>query len=248
MRPSSDKPRRATNDARVFPATHWTRIVSAQGGSEEDLNHIFAAYREPLIGYAKTWTNSHHDAEDVVQSFLLSLVRRNFLALLSREKGRFRTFLLTSLRNFLHEDFEKRNALKRGAGKVTASLDETDIEGNPLQSPADPDPAADIQFDRAWARTVIEKASRRLSDEASKTKNPGLFRALHRCLNEDPTSPRHREIAKEFGMTENTVKVTAHRHRRRLRALVEEEVLTTLSTPADLVDEVQYLMQLFQKG
>lgn len=235
-----------SGSAKVFPNTRWSLIISAQGGSDDALNSLLTEYRDPLIAYARTWGKSDHDAQDLVQGVYQRLLHHEFLTKVSPDRGKFRTFLLKALRNYLQEEFQKQRALKRGAGNLPQSLDETDTEGNFVQNPADPGPAADLAFDRAWARTVLSKAMRRLNEEASNTRNPTFCLALYRCLRDDVETPLYGEIARQFGMEENTVKVAAHRLRKRLRSLVEEEVLQTLSNPSHLETELNYLLRLFQ--
>lgn len=229
----------------LFSQTRWSVIRRAQAQSETALNLLFARYRAPLLAYLRARGHGHHQAEDYLHGFFQVLLRRDFLASISDTRGRFRTFLLTALQNHIRDEVQKQNALKRGAGQSAESLDETDAEGNAAIAAVSNLPAADAEYDRAWARTILETALRRLEAETPTERHRELCRALVPSLYGDETAPRYREIAAQFGMEEGAVKTAAHRIRTRLRHLIREEITETVSSAEELDDELRHLVRLF---
>lgn len=219
----------------------------AQDKSETALNSLFQSYRSPLLIWLQVRHYSPHDAEDLVQSFFAGLLRRDFLKEVGREKGKFRTFLLNSLKNHLSDARDKENALKRGGGQVPDSLQETDDQGQPLHDPAASAATPDVEFDRAWAQTVLTKSLRQLQSECARTGHAALPAALEPVMFADETAASYREIAGRLGMSEGAVTTAAHRIRARLRGILREEILQTVDNEADFQDELNYLASLFGK-
>jgi RNA polymerase sigma-70 factor (ECF subfamily) len=231
----------------LFPKTLWTVVLRAKGESVTAMNTLLGVYRPALVTYLRASGKSPHDAEDLVQGFMAHLLARDFLAGVGPEKGKFRTFLLRSLNHYLCDHHDKQNALKRGGGQKPTSLDETDPEGQPLHVPADLNPAADLEYDRAWARTLLDTALRRLEAECAPTRHTALAKALEPVLFGDEDAGSYREIAARFGMSEAAVKMAVLRLRARLRGLIREEVLQTVGDEAELEGELRYLVNLFGK-
>lgn len=247
MAANENKDSRETQDAGLFANTHWSIVRRAQDKSETALNSLFGNYRDPVFVWLRTRHYSHHDAEDIVQGFFANLLRHDFLKQLSRERGRFRSFLLTSLKNYLSDRRDKENALKRGGGQVPDSLQETDDQGQPLHDPAGSAAAPDREFDRAWARTVLAKSLHQLQSECARTGHAALCAELEPVMFADETAAPYREIAGRLGMTESAVTTAAHRIRARLRGILREEILQTVDNEADFQDELNYLRSLFGK-
>ena len=159
-----------------FPRTHWSIVLRAKDESSTALNTLFTKYRRPMIVYALKWRNDAAWAEDLVQSFCAHLLRPekpNFLTNVDPQKGKFRTFLLTCLKHFIIAHIEKEQAEKRGGGQATDSLDETDDDGTLLHSPKSSELPADIEYDKAWAKTLVDNSFRQLKEEyAAKGKSP----------------------------------------------------------------------------
>lgn len=241
----TDRPRPGLNP---YPDTQWSRIARAQGGSLDDLGLLLTTYRQPLLAFAKSWNHTDEDAEDLVQGFYERLIAKAALESVSPDKGRFRSFLRASLRNFLNEDLKRRRAEKRGSGKSPDSLNETDDEGAALREPQDPGATADRKLDDAWALVTLRKALGRLEIEISQTKNPTFGLALCQHLRGDGDATNYQAVAARFGMQENAVKVAAHRLRTRLSLLIREEVRQTLAHPEqDLDDEMTCLKGQFSR-
>ena len=156
---------------------------------------------------------------DHLQSFFEQLLRRNFLENVGREKGRFRTFLICSLKHYLRDQRQKEMATKRGGGQQLQSLEAADTEGRPLCQPAAAGPAPDVEFDRAWARLLLSKALGQLEQECVQAGKGALFAALRPCIQADPAALGYAAIGQRLGMTEGAVKVAVHRLKARLGAV-----------------------------
>ena len=229
----------------LYPLTQWSVVLRAQEKSSASLNTLLTAYAKPLYVYARAVNTTHHDAEDLVQGFFHHLLGRDFLAGVGPEKGRFRSFLLKSFDNYRRDQHDKANAQKRGGGQELVPLDHTESDlDTPPPVDANTVPAS-LEYDRAWARTVLANALARLEQEAEPTGHQAVCHALEPMLCDDEDAPSYRRLAEELRMTEGAVRVVAHRLRVRLRGIIKEELLQTVTNEADLQEEVAYLIGLF---
>ena len=231
----------------LFALTRWSIIQRARDESTVALNALFTQYRQPLLTHLRARGCGEDQAEDLVQGFCAHLLGRDFLANVAREKGRFRTWLLNALQNYVRDQFARQNAVKRGEGRVPDSLDQTHEDGAPVLDPAADTASADREFDRAWAQSVLTNALNRLGQDCATTGHTALFQALEPVLFAEETSPSYREIAEQLAMTEGAVKVAALRIRARLKGLIREEVLQTVANQEDWEEEVRYLISLFSR-
>ncbi len=230
-----------------MPATHWSVVLQARDASATALGTLCEGYRTPLLVWLRSRNYPDHDAEDLVQGFFAHLLKRDFLANVSPDKGRFRTFLLSSLKNFLCDQHDKAAAGKRGGGQTLDSLEATDEQGRPLHDPPAPGATPDLEYDRAWARTVLANALRRLHQECAGTGHAALCAAIEPVLFADETASPYRDIGEQLRMSEGAVRVAAHRIRARLRGLVRDEVVQTVARQEDWEQEVRYLVSLFAR-
>jgi RNA polymerase sigma-70 factor (ECF subfamily) len=231
----------------LFPNTRWTMVRRAQADSQTALGSLFESYREPLLIWLriKAYKYAPLEPEDLVQGFCAHLLSRQFMANVQQEKGKFRTFLLTALQRYAKDEHEKWRAGKRGGGQTPASLQETDDQGQPLHDPAGSGTAPDLDFDRAWAQTILANALRQLETECARSGHAALCTALEPVMFADETASPYREIGKRLGMSEGAVKTAASRIRARLKGIVREEILQTVDNEEDLRDELHYLASLF---
>jgi len=234
-----------TKDGNLFCETQWSMVVRAQHDSVGALNCLCNIYRKPLIVYLRSVGINSHDAEDCVQGFFANLIKRDSLAHVSQLKGHFRTFLLTSLNNFRRDLHDHDVAKKRGSGIKPESLDETNVNGDPLLIAVSDSKSADQLYDKAWAETVLDNALKNVRDQCAQSGHHALMEAVEPVLFFDMTSMRYREIGERLGMSETAVKTAALRIRARLRLAVREEVLQTVTEEKELVDELRYLISLF---
>ena len=169
------------------------------------------------------------------------MLARKGIELADPQRGRFRTFLLAALDNFLHHAHRDAHTLKRGGDREFVSWDAQDAEQRLALGPAD-ECSPDREFDRRWALATLERALNRLSHEFSLTGKSELFHLLRpHLLGEGKTSP-YAQLAAQLNMTVVAVKVTVHRLRQRYGEILREEVRQTLANPADAESEIRHLI------
>ena len=226
-----------------FATTQWS-VVLALGQQDAKavraLEQLCRTYWLPLYSFARRQGYPPDDAKDMIQGFFHRILRANSLTTVSPEKGKFRTFLLTSLTNFLSDDRDRNRAQKRGGGQITISLDDENAEQRYLQLPASDLPAETV-FDRRWAVTVLEQAFNRLREEYFSGAKRPLFEHLSEFLSSDAQASAYKEIAAKLSMTPSAVSVAVHRMRQRYRECIRLELARTIANPAELDDEMNYL-------
>ncbi len=208
------------------------------------LNRLCGAYWAPLYAYLRRHGHTPHDAQDLTQGFLARVIARDDLGTVGPEKGRFRTFLLTALRNFTIKRALYDKALKRGGNHPCLSIDTEEAErqcGPDLNSES-----AELAYDRRWCRTILAQAFQRLRDEQCARGRLSLFETLAPLL-DGADSGDYEAVSKRLGLTPGTVAVTVHRLRSRLRELVRAEVAQTVASSSQVDDELKYLMDVWQR-
>lgn len=229
--------------AETFATTRWSLVLEAGHGSSpacrEALATLCGAYWYPLYAYVRRKGYPPADAEDLTQAFFADLLERESLGVADQERGKFRTFLLTSLHHFLAKQWRAANAQKRGGGSAAISLDFASGESRYACEPAH-ELTPERVFERRWAMTLLEKALCRLRGEYEALGKPQLVEALISYLSSSERVP-HLEIASQLGMTEGAVKVAAHRMRKRCRELLREEIGQTVAAAAEVDDELRHL-------
>jgi len=229
----------ANADAKWFTTTHWSVVLQAgdhdSPQSTEALETLCRAYWYPLYAYVRRNGQSPHNAQDLTQEFFARLLERKYFQLADRKRGRFRSFLLTSLKHFLIDEWNKANREKRGGGRQIISLDAELTETRFRAEPAD-ERSPEKAFDRQWAMAVLDRVLDQLQAESVSTGRGPVFEELKSCLTGGENESSYAEIGGRLGMTEGNLKVTVHRLRRRYRELLRKEISMTVNDP-DLVDE-----------
>jgi DNA-directed RNA polymerase specialized sigma24 family protein len=231
--------------AKLFATTHWSVVLRAKDDSFTALDTLFNRYRKPMIVHLLGKGYAFDRAEDLVHGFFEYWLTRKFLANVASEKGKFRTFLLTSLHYFINGVIDKEKAERRGAGDMPVSLDETDSEGVMLHEPHSPAPPANLEYDKAWAQIILDNALDQLEKTYTDRGKSELYSALEPAMHDDETSSAYRKIAESFGMSEGAVKKAVYDMRAKLRKLIHAEIMQTVSTEADFKQELDYLISLF---
>ncbi len=172
------------------------------------------------------------------------LERRDFDSV-RREKGRLRSYLLVSLKNFLAKAHRREMAVKRGEGQSLVPLEALLARERADLEPADT-LSADKIYERRWALTLLEQVLGRLEDEYRVAGNAALFEQLKELLADEPGRPSQADIAVGLGMTENAVKQAFHRLRHRYRELLHEEIANTVAAPGDVEDELRHFISVLQ--
>lgn len=231
----------------IFATTHWSVVQLAARNdtprAQRALSALCEAYWYPLYAYVRRQGHSSHDAQDLTQEFFARLLEANSLLNLDPKRGRFRAWLLASLKHFLANKWGRARTAKRGGGKATVSLDEVTAEERYRLEPPD-ELSADKIFERRWAMTLLDTVVNALRDEYARDGKLAIFEKLKPCLAGSRESQPYAELAREFAMTEGAVKVAVHRFRQRYRELLRREIAHTVSSPAEVDEEIRYLFSV----
>jgi RNA polymerase sigma-70 factor (ECF subfamily) len=234
-----------------FTTTRWTLVLAAKRRSDpagsEAFAQLCARYYEPLYSYLRRRGRTPEDAQDLMQGFMARLVEKELLRHADPESGRFRAFLLTSLKHYVANEHVRTTAIKRGGAQPFLSLDLQAAEDRYRNEPRD-DLTPEHLYERRWAMAVLERALVALRAEFRENGRETFYDAVHESLIGESDTPLYRTIAERFGTSESAVKVTVHRMRRRYRELVRDEVAGTVESEAAVDDEVRYLMTALGGG
>jgi len=228
----------------MFTTTHWSMVLEAQGESpaaQEALEKLCRTYWRPIYGFVRRQGTGTEDAEDLTQGFFALLLERKDLNTVRKEKGRLRSYLLTSVKHFLADESRHAMAVKRGKGQRLIPLDEI-RERECVEIERSDRLTADQIYERRWALTVLEQVLMRLRDEYRSAGNVRFFDQMKKMLMDEPDRPSQAEIAREFDMTENAVKQAFYRFRQRYQSLLREEISHTVAMPGDIEDELRHLI------
>jgi RNA polymerase sigma factor (sigma-70 family) len=242
---TSNEETRATEPAGgYFVTTRWTVVLSAghksSPQSDRALAELCKTYWYPLYAYVRRQPHTKEDAEDLVQAFFVRFLEKNYLEGLAAERGRFRAFLLASLKHFLANEWDKTQRQKRGGGALHLSLDWQSAEARYHLNPADP-MSPDRAYDREWAMALLERVVTRLHDECAADGKVRLFEEAKGFLMVGESAARYDEVAQRLEADEGAVRVAVHRLRKRYRKLLREEIAQTLADPAQVADELRSL-------
>jgi RNA polymerase sigma factor (sigma-70 family) len=225
-------------------------VLKAQGptpAAQAALEKLCRTYWRPIYAFVRRQGTQPEEAKDLTQSFFALLLERRDLDTVRKEKGRLRSYLLTSLKHFLANERNRAMAIKRGEGRRFIPLDqlhERERAGFEPTKTLTPDQI----FERRWAMTVLNQVLARLEAEyhAAGSALASLFDRLQKVLMDEPGNTSQGEIARELGMTENAVNQAFHRLRRRYRDLLREEVAHTVMVPLDIEDELRHLIAVLR--
>ena len=241
---------RIDSGAATFATTHWSVVVAAGDSTSERsrtaLAELCQAYWYPLYAFLRRKGVSPDEAQDLTQSFLADFLARNQLPRADRALGRFRSFLVASLENYLHNEWRRRSAQKRGGGKVPISLDTASAEARFASEPADADNPS-VAYDRQWARSLLDQALRALQQEWEQDGRGALFQEFLAHLWGDASAVPYAELCARFDLTPVNLRVTFHRFRQRYRELLRQAVADTVASEAEIEDELRYLMQVVSR-
>jgi RNA polymerase sigma factor (sigma-70 family) len=228
-----------------FATTHWS-VVLAAGHSHDAraraaLESLCRTYWYPLYAFVRRQGQRPHDAQDLTQEFFARLLESSALGAVDPAKGRFRSFLLASLKHFLANCRDHDRAQKRGGGQTPLSFDADTAESRFCREPADP-ATPDKAYEKQWALTLLALVMARLRDEHAAAGKLAQFEQFKGCLLGDKSLPPYAEIAARDGVTESAVKMAVSRLRQRYRELIYEEIARTVSRPAEVEDEIRHLL------
>jgi len=219
---------------RGFQATLWTVVLRAKEHSREALEELITIYWKPVYIYIRRWGYPSEEAKDLSQGFFADLLERDFLKGVSRDKGRFRTFLLTVLKRYLINESERKRAQKRGGGKAMLSLDYTRAERDFTIMPVT-DETPEKSFNRQWALEAMGRALAALAREM----DPATFDAIKPHL---AGGPAYEETARKMGISVIRLNNLIHRTRKRYREILQIEVAGSLNDQKLADEEVRNLL------
>ena len=243
--PSSNREQpSASHNAGHFLTTRWSMVVEAGRRSSpraaEALATLCGIYWFPLYAYVRRHGHSADDAQDLTQEFFVHLLEKQTLQVADKERGRFRSFLLASMKNFLAKQWRRGAAQKRGGGQSVISLDADGGEKRYRLEPSH-DATPDRIFERQWALTLLEQALTKLRAEFDAKGRIELFDRLKMVLGGQKSTVPYRDLGDQLKMSEAAVKVAIHRMRRRYRVLLREEVQQTIGAEEDVDAELRHL-------
>ena len=244
----STNPSSSSAPGDVFATTHWTVVLAAgkrhTPQSDHALEELCRNYWFPLYAYVRRRGHNKEDAEDSVQAFFARFLAKNYLEGLSAERGRFRAFLLASLKNFLTNEWKKSQRLKRGGGGVLLSLD-WETADTKFQVASTTEPSPDKAFDREWAVALLARVIEHLRDACAADGKAKQFDHLKVFLTAGKGALSHAAAAQALGVDEGAVRVAVHRLRKRYRELLRAEIAHTLADPAQVDEEMRALFGAF---
>jgi RNA polymerase sigma factor (sigma-70 family) len=228
--------------SKSFPTTLWAVVLHA--GRDEPaqaraaLAQLCQAYWYPLYSFVRRRGYSPHDAEDLTQAFFAQLLEKGGLERVDPELGRFRTFLLASLKNFLANDWDRAHARKRGGGQKIVSLDEKSAEARYQLEPSH-DMTPERHFERQWAMTLLDKVLDALHNEYHAEGKGDLFEERKLAFIGQPGT--YAGMAARLRRSEGAIKVAVHRLRHRYRELMRARIAETVGA-GDVEDELRHLL------
>jgi RNA polymerase sigma factor (sigma-70 family) len=229
-----------------FATTRWSVVLAAGNrlcpAGRQALETLCRTYWYPLYAYARRSGRSSQDAEDLTQAFLARLIEKNLVQAADRERGRFRSFLLTSFKHFAADERDRTLAKKRGGDARVISLDFESAETRYHLDPAD-DRTAESAFDHQWAVTVLETVFNRLREQYGTQGKAALFEQIKVALARDGAAVPYSDLAARLEMTEGAVRVAVHRLRGRYRELLREEIGHTVGDTSDVEEEIRHLFE-----
>lgn len=228
-----------------FDTTNWSVVLKAGSGDttgcREALSALCETYWYPVYAFVRRSGASAEDAEDLTQAYFARFLEKRFLDDVRPERGRFRSFLLVSVRNFLHNERDRERAQKRGGGRSPLPLHGEEGEARYEREPVDA-VTPEVLFERAWVRAVLDRALDRLEAESERELRGERFARLRPFLTGDGPEATYAEIAREWGVGDSAVRVAVHRLRRRFGAVLRDEVGRTVEDPAEVEEEIRHLL------
>jgi RNA polymerase sigma-70 factor (ECF subfamily) len=227
-----------------FDTTQWSLVLAAgdreHPAQREALATLCKDYWSPIYAYIRRLGHDADSSRDLTQGFFARLLEKDYLASARQERGRFRSFLLASVKHYLSHERDRERAQKRGGGVVPLPLDRETAERQ-YQRIRSKDAGPDRIFEKRWAVAILEKALTLLRQEMERDGQAERFRQLSGTLTGETIEGGYRQAAEALELSEQTIKVAVHRMRRRFSGLVREEVERTVDDPSEVDEEIRYL-------
>lgn len=232
-----------------FESTQWSLVVSAGARSSPEselaLEELCSRYWLPLYAHVRRLGKTPDQAGDLTQGFFAKLIEKNYVADADPERGRFRTFLLSSLTHYIANEWDKSRAEKRGGARKALPLDFQSGERRFRQEPQSAE-TPERQFERDWAVTLLEQVLDSLAAEYASKGKQDLFAAMRPFLTPYPDES-YSEISQKLGMSPGAIKVSVHRLRARYREMLKDEIARTVVARDEIDDEIRQLFATFER-
>jgi RNA polymerase sigma factor (sigma-70 family) len=225
-----------------FPTTRLSLVLAASANDTQArtaLAELCRIYWRPLYTYVRRQGHDAEAAEDLTQSFIARLIEKDSLRRFRQERGRFRSFLLVSLKNFLANEWDSAQAQKRGGGVAELPLEQVG-EARDNTTP-------DRLFERQWALDVLSRALDQVRQESANSGKGSQFELLKGYLTGGGELPSYRDLGRELGMSETAVKVAVHRLRQRFHEALRHEISMTVTDEGTIGDEIRYLLAVLSR-
>jgi len=213
--------------------------------SRAALSELCEIYWYPLYAFVRREGHQPDDAMDLTQGYFATLLEKDYLQDVQQEAGRFRSFLITSLKHFLYNDWDRRKALKRGGHLDQISLDASEAERRYALEPASSE-TPEVLYERRWATTVLDRTMETLEAECMESDMADRFNRLRGYLIGDSGGAPYSEVAEKLGMSISAVKVAVHRLRKRFGQALRAEIAELVEDPKDVDDEIRYLLSVVE--
>lgn len=246
--PTNDSPIGSSSRG-YFATTSWSLIVKAADGHSSEsriaLESLCQTYWYPLYAFVRRRGNEAVAAEDLTQSFFVFLLEKDRLQTADQSRGRFRTFLLSALNNFMKNEWRKESAQKRGGGRQILSIDfdvgEARYKSEPFHSLT-----PEKIFERSWAMTLLGRTFDELAQKYSETGKTEIYESLKPYL-AGQGDVAYAEIAEQLNMSEGSVKVAVHRMRKTCREVLREQISQTVESNDEIDAEINELFEIMQE-
>jgi DNA-directed RNA polymerase specialized sigma24 family protein len=229
----------------AFVTTLWSVVLAAgldaSAEAERALSHLCSTYWYPLYAFVRRQGHSPQDAEDLTQGFFEHLLEKNALGRVEKDKGKFRSFLLASLKNFLANDWDWKNRAKRGGRAVIISLDDNGAEDRYLREPSH-NLTPERLFEQTWALKILETVLLQLEKEYTASGKGHLFTSLQDHLIGDEDAASYASAAAQLGMTAGATRMAVLRMRRHFGYLLRTEIAQTVANPSEMEEELRHLV------
>lgn len=238
-----------TSKSGNFNTTHWSVILAA--GSEDSvvaqrgLQELCQLYWYPLYAFARKQGENVNDAQDMVQGFFEVFLSKKYIDDIDSSKGRFRSFLLRSMKHFMSNQWKKSRAQKRG-GKLNPVSFDCEVAESRYSLENGHNLSPDVLFDRCWILTLLDSVLDRLKEQYKVDGRENVFECLKDSLVQRKSDISRAEQAKDLGITEAAVKVAVHRLRQRYQKIFKEMVSETLQNDADIESEMKELLKILK--
>ena len=229
----------------TFATTHWsvvmqTRQENSPAGAAA-LETLCHTYWYPLYAYCRRQGHTPSDGEDLTQQFFAVFLAKNSFAVATPGRGRFRNFLLASFKNFLANDHQRSQTVKRGGGLAFVSWDELEPELSYQKEPSSGFTPEKL-YDQAWAFRLLDRAMSSLRSDYTASGKSGVFEALQIFLTGEETEITYKEIGAKLQMSESAIKMAVSRLRQRYGQLLRQEIAHTVADEAGVEDELRHLI------